>query len=196
LNIDFSIDDHNILYGDDIPKYEQEIGRSSKLILFVSPEYLKSLACMYEMTEIFKNGNIKERVHPLVDLGSIPRNGDGLKQVKDFWSSKKNRRAEQIINESGGSKHTLDEVKIDNILKYADDFWSFIVNINSSRYEDLIANDVELLMHELMKQTVISDIDEKFVPSDDTQPAMVQRRVNQCEKSVYVENFNGTINID
>jgi len=51
-------------------------------------------------------------------------------------------------------------------------------------------------MHELMKQTVISDIDEKFVPSDDTQPAMVQRRVNQCEKSVYVENFNGTINID
>lgn len=196
-NIDFSIDEYDILYRDNILEYEQKIGRSHKLILFVIPEYLKSLACMYEMTEIFRNGNIKERVYPLVDLGSIPRNGDGLKQVKDFWSTEKNRKAEQIKNESGGSKFILDELeKIDNILKYVDDFWNFIVNTNSSQYENLIANDAEILMHELMKQTVIPDIDEKFVPSDETQPAIVQRRINQGEKSVYIEKFNGTINID
>jgi len=51
-------------------------------------------------------------------------------------------------------------------------------------------------MHELMKPVVISDIDEKFVPSNETQPAIVQRRINQGEKSVYIEKFNGTINID
>lgn len=197
--IDYTIDKYDILYRDDIQEYEKEIGASSIVVMFVIPNYLKSLDCMYEMTQIFNNGNIKKRVYPVVDLGDIPRNGDGLTQIKKYWNDEKNRKVDLIKNEPGNSYYLLNEiVKIDGILKVLDDFWDYIVHINTGSYEHMIANNAELLMKEIethFKQETIAEIQD-FTPTNATEPVGARRIVQQGERSVYVEHLTGTININ
>lgn len=198
-DIEFSIDEYDIMYRDDIEEYEKEIGNSDRIIMFVVPSYLKSIDCMFEMTQMFANGNIRERIFPVVDMGKIPRNGDTLKQIKDYWQREKERKAEQIKTEPGSSTFVIKELeKIDNILKWMDDFWDYIVHINTGKYEDLIANDAALLIEELKTShsKITPHIDEKFIPSHDTKPH-ISRAVNQTgEKSIYIENNTGSITIN
>lgn len=198
-NIPFSIDKYDILYRDNIQKYEEEIGVSNIVIMFVIPGYLKSLDCMYEMTQLFKNGNVESRVFPIVDMGDIPRNGDGLSQIKNYWNDEKNRKAEQIKNEPGNSSYMLKEIsKIDDILKTMDDFWEYIVHTNTGAYTEMVANNANLLLDEIEKQINVSPVfqDEKYTPTTETVPKMSRRIFQQGDKSIYVENNSGTININ
>lgn len=196
--IPYSIDEYDIMYRDNIDDYEKEIGASSMVIMFVIPSYLESLDCMFEMTQMFKNGNVRERIFPVVDMGDIPRNGDGLKQVKDFWQKEKVRKSEQIKTEPGSSSFVIQEIqKIDDVIKTLDDLWSFICRGYTGKFEKLIENDAAMLM-EIIKESkprVEAPIDEKFIPSDDTKPAGFRNVIQNGEKSVYVENNTGTINI-
>lgn len=198
-NIPFSIDEYDILYKDNIQNYEKEIGISNIVIMFVIPEYLTSLDCMYEMTQLFKNGNVENRVFPIVDMGQIPRNGDGLSQIKTHWNNEKNRKAEQIKNEPGSSTFLLGEIsKINDILKTMDEFWEYIVHINTGDYADMVADNANLLVNEIEKCLNISTVfqDKKFTPTTGTVPDMSKRIFQQGEKSIYVESNNGTININ
>lgn len=197
-DIPFSIDKYDILYGDNIDDYEKEIGASDRVIMFVIPKYLKSLDCMFEMTQMFKNGNVRDRIIPVVDMGGMPRNGDGLTEIKDYWQSEKVKKSERISTEPGGSSYLLMEIqRIDDIIKILDDLWHFICRNSTGSYEKLIENEAVLLMEELKKALpkVNAHIDEKFVPSGDTKPATI-REVNQNgEKSIYIENNTGSVTI-
>lgn len=198
-NIPYSIDEYDIMYRDCIDDYEKEIGASDRVIMFVIPSYLKSLDCMFEMTQMFRNGNVRKRIFPVVDMGGIPRNGDGLKQIKDFWQEEKIRKSEQIKTEPGGSSFVMHEIeKIDDIILTLNAFWSFICRDSTGKFEKLIENDAVLLIEELNKTWPKEGglIDENFVPSDDTQPAGFRTVIQNGEKSVYVENNAGTININ
>lgn len=196
--IPYSIDEYDIMYRDNIDDYEKEIGASSMVIMLVIPSYLESLDCMFEMTQMFKNGNVRERIFPVVDMGNIPRNGDGLKQVKDFWHKEKVRKSEQIKDEPGSSSFVIQEIqKIDGIIKTLDDLWFFICRGFTEKFEKLIENDAAMLMEIIkeLKPRVEASIDEKFIPSDDTKPAGFRNVIQNGEKSVYIENNNGPINI-
>lgn len=197
-NIPFSIDEYDILYRDNIQKYEDEIGMSNYVIMFVIPEYLKSLDCMYEMTQLFRNGNVPNRVFPVVEMGTISRNGDGLLLIKNFWNDEKNRKAEQIKNEPGNSTFLLGEIsKIDNILKSMDEFWEYIVHTNTGVYSEMVADNAKKLLDEIEKTINIpSDIESKdFIPTTATEPEIPKRILHQGDKAVYIENNRGTINI-
>ena len=198
-NIPYSIDEYDIMYRDSIDDYEKEIGASDRVIMFVIPNYLKSLDCMFEMTQMFKNGNVRERIYPVVDMVGIPRNGDGLKQIKDYWQGEKVRKSEQIKNEPGGSSFVMQEIeKIDDIILTLNAFWAFICRDFTGKYEKLIEDEAALLIEELNKTWPKESgvIDENFVPSDDTKPAGFRTIIQNGEKSVYVENNTGTININ
>lgn len=192
----YSIDEYDILYRDNIEDYEKEIGLSGRVIMFVIPSYLKSLACMFEMTQMFKNGNVRERLFPVVDMKGIHRDGDGLKEIKDYWQNEKSRKSEQIKTEPGGSEFVIKEIqKIDEIINTMNKLWDFLVYENTGDYEKLIENDAALLMEELKRSLpqVSAPIDNKFVPSGDTKPTEY-RTVNQYgEKSINLGVNNGTL---
>lgn len=196
--IPYSIDEYDIKYKDNIQKYEDEIGTSDVVIMFVIPEYLKSLDCMYEMTQLYKNGNVNQRVFPVVDLCNVQRNGDGLAEIRKYWQGEHLRIMGLHSKCSGNSNFLLDEIKkINNILKTLDDFWEYIVHTNTGKYEDMIANNAELLVTEIEKNLkTSSSVDNGgFTPSYATEPEAGRRIINQGDKSVYVENIVGTINI-
>lgn len=197
-NIPYSIDEYDIMYRENIDDYEKEIGASDSVIMFVIPAYFKSLDCMFEMTQMFKNGNVRKRIFPVVDMGGIKRNGDGLKEIKDYWQGEKIKKSDQIKTEPGGSTFVLSEIqKIDNILKTMDDLWMFLCREFSGSYEKLIENDAALLM-DYLKKSFAEDItanNRKFVPTGNTMPAAIRKTTQNGEKSIYIENNTGTITI-
>ena len=131
----YSIDVQDIKYRDDIVKYEKEIGSADKVIMFITAPYLKSIDCMFEMTEIFKNSDVRNRVFPVVDMQPIPRNIYGLKEIKDYWSEQKVHASIQIQTEPGSSDYVISELlKIDAIIKSLDDFWYYLVHINTGSH--------------------------------------------------------------
>lgn len=135
-NIAYSIDRYDILYGDSIDKYEEEIGASDRIIMFVIPPYFKSIECMYEMTQMFLNGKVRERIICLVDMEGIQRNGDGLGEIKDYWQGEKARKAQRMVNEPGGSRFISMEIrKIDGIIRTLDDLWFFICRDSTGNYK-------------------------------------------------------------
>lgn len=198
-NISYSIDVLDIKYRDDIEKYEKEIGSSDRVIMFIIAPYLKSIDCMFEMTEIFKNVDARDRVFPVVDMGSVSRNRDGLKEIKEYWSEQKKNASIQLQTEPGNSDYVIDELsKINAIIKALDEFWDYIVHINTGDFTKLIENDASLLMEEIKRATPHGTVepDERNVTMGETQPIVIRRTNQNGEKSIYLENNTGTIIIN
>jgi len=198
-NIDYSIDVQDIKYRDDIVQYEKEIGSADKVIMFIIAPYLTSLDCMFEMTEIFKNTDVRNRVFPIVDMSPITRDRIGLKEIKDYWREQKDNALVQMQKESGSSDYVINDLsKINAILKALDEFWDYIVHINTGNFEKLIENEAALLMEEIQRSipSKTVEFEERFVPSGDTQPTVIRKTTQNGEKSVYVENNTGSIIIN
>lgn len=196
-NIKYSIDKDDIKYRDDIVAYEKEIGNSDRVVMFITDGYLKSLACMFEMTCIFDNEDFVERIYPIVHLVDIQRDFNGLSAIKEYWIDQKEQRIEAIKKSGESGFIQKDLVKIEKLLEKLDSLWNYIVNINTGDYNLLIANNAELLMKNLLDSmnSTSPETSRSFVPSSDTAPNVVKRVVSQGGKSVYVENNTGTINI-
>lgn len=199
--MNFSIDQNSLRYRDNIEEYEKEIGQADKVIMIMTPDYFKSPACMFEMTQIFEYGRVAERVFPIVDMGDIPRNGDGLSQIKEFWQSEKEKKAQELRKEPGSSKFLISEIeKIDNIICRLDDLWKFIVHVNTGTIDELTKNNAAMLIDELKKSLssplVDIEMNRLSLLSTDTKPTSA-RVVNQNgDKSTYIENNSGDIIIN
>lgn len=196
--IAYSIDEHDIKYRDNIEEYEKEIGEAERVIMFITDSYLKSIDCMFEMTRIFRNKNVKERVFPVVTMQTTPRNGDGLKQIEKYWEDEKNRKLDDM-KKSGNTDFLHREFqKIDDILQNINDFWEYLVHVNTGSYGELTANDAYLLMEELQKEIPItsSSLNRKILPPEGNYPLKSREILQNGDKSLYIENNNGSITIN
>ena len=199
--INFSIDQNSLRYKDNIEEYEKEIGQADRIIMIMTPGYFKSLACMFEMTQIFRHGRVEERVFPIVDMGDIPRNGDGLRQIKEYWQQEKEKKALQITEEPGHSEFRITEItKIDDIIRRLDDFWKFIVHVNTASIDELTKDDAAMLIVALKKSLCTSPVDTDMcrlsLLSTDTKPTTPRAVVQHGDKSIYIENNSGDIIIN
>lgn len=195
-HIPYSIDEYDLQYRDNIDDYEKEIGSSDIVVMFVTSGYFKSIECMFEMTQIFKSGNINERVFPVVDMGEFERNDDSLKKIKFFWNNERNKKINDITQ--GISEPVTNGIKkIDGILNTIDDLWNFLCRYNSGNYEKLIENNAKLLMEEIKKYLYpeLEPDTENFTPTTATMPTGTRVITQNGEKSLYIENNNGNITI-
>ncbi|ERJ88996.1 hypothetical protein HMPREF1989_00095 [Porphyromonas gingivalis F0566] len=199
--INYSIDQESLQYRDNIEAYEKEIGQADKVIMLIISGYFHSLACMFEMTQIFRHGRVEERVFPIVDMGDIPRNGDGLSQIKEYWQQEKEKKALQITKEPGHSEFRITEItKIDDIIRRLDDFWKFIVHVNTASIDELTKDDAAMLIVALKKSLCTSPVDTDMcrlsLLSTDTKPTTSRAVVQHGDKSIYIENNSGDIIIN
>lgn len=193
--IAFSIDVLDIKYRDNIEEYEKEIGKAERVIMFVTATYLKSIDCMFEMTRIFGNKNVKERVFPVVDLKPISRDGAGFKQVEGYWQSEKDKKLDAMKGIGNTVFLQGEIVKINDILKFLNEFWDYLVHVNTGSYEQLTANEAALLMEELQKVPLISPapLDENVIPSDEVAPDGHNIIEQFGKNNIVVKNNSGTI---
>ncbi len=196
--INFSIDQNSLRYKDNIEEYEKEIGQADRVIMIMTPGYFKSPACMFEMTQIFKYGRVEERVFPIVDMGDIPRNGDGLSQIKEFWQSEKEKKAQELVKEPGNSEFRITEIKnIDDIIRRLDDLWKFIVHVNTESIDELTKDDAAMLIVALKKSLPTPLVDREMngssLLSAGTKPTTPRAVSQYGDKSIYIENNSGDI---
>ena len=196
--INFSIDQNSLRYKDNIEEYEKEIGQADRVIMIITPGYFKSLACMFEMTQIFRSGGVEERVFPIIDMGDIPRNGDGLIQIKEYWQKEKGKKALEITEEPGNSEFRITEIaKIDDIIRRLDDLWRFIVHVNTETIDELTKDDAAMLILALKKSLYTSSVDIEMnrlsLSSTDTKPTTPRAVSQYGDKSIYIEKNSGDI---
>jgi len=75
-------------YKDRIQEFMQNIGRGKCVIVIISQAYLQSQNCMFELLEIAKNGDFRDRIFPIVlPSAKIYDSEDRIEYVQ-YWEQK------------------------------------------------------------------------------------------------------------
>lgn len=86
-NIAFILDKRDLSYRQSIQEFMIQLGKADMVIIILSNKYLKSEYCMFELIQIYKNENLRERIFPIVlDEVQISSSADRLEFVK-FWEN-------------------------------------------------------------------------------------------------------------
>lgn len=205
-DIKYSIDKEHLGYRGNIRDYEMKIGRASRLIVFVIPEYLKSAHCMVELSETFRNGNIEKRIYPLVDTGEFDRTSRGAIQLRDYWANRRSALLQMMQDRNDTNEQLMQELQdINSFLDCINDFWKYICEVNTMDIDTLTRNDAEILIEAIKKDinkqsslSGVAEIEPTLAPVDiltSGSNAPVQPTVNQFgNNAVNIINNNGTIN--
>ncbi|MDR2953911.1 MAG: toll/interleukin-1 receptor domain-containing protein [Prevotella sp.] len=61
-----SIDIKKLKYKDSIKSFMQKLGQGKFIILLITDKYMRSINCMYEIVQILRHPNYKDRVFPII----------------------------------------------------------------------------------------------------------------------------------
>jgi hypothetical protein len=88
--IKFIRDKENLKYKDSLQEFIANLGRGKCVVTVISEEYLKAHHCMNEITQLSKNGNLIDRIVPIV-LEDAQNIYDPIQSFKylDYWKEKR-----------------------------------------------------------------------------------------------------------
>lgn len=95
------IDINSISYRDSIKKFMQKLGEGNYIILIISEKYLRSLNCMYEVLQILKYPNFRERIFPIVMEDAQVHDTKKIIEYIKHWDSEilfLNKEAKSLSN--------------------------------------------------------------------------------------------------
>ena len=104
-------------YKGNIAEFMQQIGKGKYVIVVISDKYLKSENCMYEMLELKKNGDVYNRIFPIV-LGDA-KIYDEIDRIDylNYWDDKVNELKKKVET----LRDAVGKVKVyEKINQYAD----------------------------------------------------------------------------
>ncbi|MEH2300912.1 MAG: COR domain-containing protein [Nostoc sp.] len=81
-------DSNEIGYKEGFKEYMQRLSRGICVILVISDQYLKSENCMYELVEISKNGNLYQRIFPIILADANIFNPIERIKYIEYWEEK------------------------------------------------------------------------------------------------------------
>lgn len=144
-----------------ITEFMQRIGKGQAVVVVISDKYLKSPYCMFELLEIYRNLDFKNRIFPIVlkdanIFESIPK-----LQYLEYWRDKK-KELDNAIKKFGSDAIAVvgDDYKINR--KIFDNYGE-IVNI----LKDI--NSLTPEMHEADNFTTLIEAVEKLIHIDNSQ---------------------------
>lgn len=139
-NITLNRDVRDVEYRQSIKEFMKHIRSSDFCLVVISEDYLKSINCMFEVTEFLKDDNYKDRILPLVQKDANIFDIKGKNTYIIFWQDK--------FNELNASMSHLDELnrvetinelkKIENIQRNIGEFLSVISDINTIIFDNEI----------------------------------------------------------
>ena len=145
-NIELHIDKLDIEKWGSIKEYVQSIINMDYIILLISDSYLKSANCMYEVLEVMRDRNYRDKIFPVVFNSGIYSPIEKAKYVK-HWQDE-TRKLEDVLKEidltnlGGLSKHLKQRQDISsNIAKFLD----VISDMNNPNVEDVCVRIQEKL---------------------------------------------------
>lgn len=150
-HIEYIIDKKDCGFGDNIGAFERQLGLGNKIILVISRNYMLSASCLYEISQIYKNGDFDARVIPIF-IEDFERGDVQLYQ----------QVCVEIENKIDFIKHQIDTTpksyiepyqnqlnKYLIIREYVQRFWEYLSDTNTLDFVDVSANDFELVITKL-----------------------------------------------
>ncbi len=196
-HVDYSIDKEHVGYRDSIRKYEEEIGRGARIIVIITDDYLESPHCMYELTQIWKNKNVKERVFPIIDIGKYSRDSVGLLKSKAYWNKERAKKCELLAQETGCNELLQRELDdINDIMNNINDVWTYIHDMNSLDMKTLTQDNAQFLMSQIKESFTEESVGTRLQTNNltginSTSPSVIQNG----NTNLNIGNNYGTINI-
>ena len=175
---------------DSITGFEEEIGRGDYIIVVLSDDYFESLGCMYEMACITENGKIGERVVFV----------DAMKDVKREFSfdviiQKWKDRYDNLCDKQLTAPHIDELAIVDKIIRLFPDFWCALKDHIAYRGEQVFDDKAFVLvshLHDKVKGMANKDITNR----GNVGCQQTGKNIQMGDKSVFVENFSGTLNMN
>ena len=149
-NIPFSRDIEDCGYRDNIRSFEEEIGKGTKVVAFISETYIKSIHCMYELALVFMHGDVENRLFPIVTIENC-HDSVFLKELLEYWESIYQQKR-TILNDlpSGASLQAIKELGYcDHIIREIPKIVNYISDVNTLTIEKLSKNHFELLVEKI-----------------------------------------------
>lgn len=166
-------DVRNIEFKDSIKNFMQTIGKSDFVISIISDQYLKSVNCMYEITEVMRSREYKEKMLLVILKDSDKNFLPSLSEVQttiaasiysfeqrigyiSYWE-KKGREYRELIEEitqDTNKIEALQELKrIQNISNNISEFLNDISDWSNTNLSDLKASNYASFVKEINQST-------------------------------------------
>ncbi len=148
--------DKNVLgYKGKIKAFMQKIGKAQYIILVISNKYLRSVNCMFELIEIFKNDHFYERVFPVVlDEVNIYDPSERVRLMK-YWEERTESLNEEIreLKDFTNMQGVTDDLNLnseirDNIARLT----NILKDTNTLSIEQLVDSNFEPLYNAIVKK--------------------------------------------
>lgn len=119
--------------------FMKSIRKQDFVVLVITPEYLKSMACMYEVSELLKDADWREKVMFAVIDSSIY--STSVATFITFWQEKQNKLQEEarMITPQNMLPTTTELNKVIAIQQCFGDFYSAVCNANNPQTWDIIS---------------------------------------------------------
>jgi hypothetical protein len=139
-NITLKRDVRDVDYKQSIKEFMKEVRASDYCLVVISENYLKSINCMYEVTEFIKDENYVDRILPLVQKDTDIFNILGRNKYIQFWQDKFKEVESSLsdLNELNRVETINELKKIDNIQRNIGEFLSIISDMNTIVFDSEI----------------------------------------------------------
>ncbi len=137
--LDFRRDIERLNYGNLIRAFMDEIGSAGNIIPVFSRNYFESEYCMYELLQVWKNGEFHKRIHPIA-LGDIRLDDEDFQlALIDYWGGKTKELRDKLNGRDPATTQPLQERNTRYAAIYADcnDLIDFVSNMNLLTLETL-----------------------------------------------------------
>ncbi|HHZ7164525.1 TIR domain-containing protein [Enterococcus faecalis] len=137
--------DNQLVYRDDIEKYMDTIKENDIIVSLITDNYLKSEACMYEITELMRDTRYSEKLAFIIineaDLKYTPNEAEiipniyGEKRYEyiEYWVNEKRKYSDRLKNLSDSYTSTVElNATIRRIGRICDEIGSFLDFLNRS----------------------------------------------------------------
>jgi len=82
------IDINNLKYKDNIKSFMQELGKGKYIIAIISEKYMKSKNCMYEVLQMLRYPNFKDRIFPILISDAKIYDSSKILEYLKYWEEK------------------------------------------------------------------------------------------------------------
>jgi tetratricopeptide (TPR) repeat protein len=144
-------DIREIGYKDSIKAFMGEVRASDFVLLIVSDSFLKSANAMFEVLEVLKDANYKEKIVPIiVDDTKIYKPEQRLEYIK-YWTEKHNDLQDQLkaVTPTDAIELYRELKHYENIKSSIDEFLDHLSKINTPKFSDLAKDNFQEIFNYL-----------------------------------------------
>ncbi len=176
-------DIRDVKYTQSFKEFMKKIRNSDFVLMIISENYLKSRNCMFEVLEVLKDENYRERILPIVLASANIQNKSTVAKYIQFWEDAYNKLNNEIESLSKDEiSFASEELKIiRNIRISMGDFLTTISDMRHVGLEKLKSNNYKELLERIgLKKYDVSQMIEIFE---------ISKITDNEEKEIAIEEF-------